>query len=192
MALAEVPSMTSVDTLIDDITEFGAHLATIDCSHASNRDLDRLTAAFGALESHMTVARSTVLAEVDRRGGDSIGIQKRHSKTSHSSAKHRTNTANALTQLPSVRKKMVAGKGMTSTKAELLGAAADKTSIRDVDGDETLLARIETQSDDEAKKTIDTWVRERQTDADRRIQRQRNIDNRTFVMFRKAGMIHTH
>jgi len=183
---------TSVDELIGDMAGFGARLATLDCSLAANIDLDRLTAAFGSLESQVAVARSAVLSEIDSRGGDSVSSQKKHSKSSHSKAKRRKKTANALNKLPAVRKRMAAGKGMTSTKTELLGDAAEKTSATDVNGDETLLARIEKQDDDQAKKTIEQWVRERQSNADRKTQRQKNIDARSFTMFQKAGMIHSH
>ena len=189
-ALFTQPS--SVDELIGDMADFGACLATLDCSLASNNDLDRLTAAFGSLESQIAVARSAVLSEIDGRGGDSITSQKKHSKSSHSSSKRRKKAAKALKKLPAVRKRMAAGKGMTETKAELLGDAAEQTSAEDIDSDETLLARIEKQDDDQAKKTIAQWVRERQSNADRKTQRQKNIDARSFTMFQKAGMIHSH
>lgn len=81
---------------------------------------------------------------------------------------------------------------MSPGKANLLARAAKKTSSDAVDSDDTLIARVERQDEDRAKKTIDTWVRSRQSNAARKTQRQKNIDSREFAMFLRDGMLESH
>jgi len=178
--------------LTAEMAAFGARLAAADCTRLSGDQLHKLVGSAAGLESQIAVFRANLLSQIDRLGGDPIDSQKRNAKSSHGVSKKNADTAKALEKLPNVKTKMSQGSGMSANKASLLAGAAKKTTAEDVNGDDTLLQRVTKQDEDAAKKTIDTWVRERQSNAQRKSQRQKNIDERQFLLFLKDGMIHTH
>lgn len=178
--------------VIAHMREFGAWLASFDVSALTSTELNQLVTVLSGVESQTGLCRANVLAHIKQLGGDPIGTQKAQAKTSHAASKKNADTSAALIDMPNVKDKMADGAGMSPSKAALLAGAAKKTSADDVNNDPTLLDKVERQDEDKAKQTIDTWIRSKQSNHKRRSQRQKNIDERQFLMFLKDGKVHLH
>ncbi|MFT7473518.1 MAG: hypothetical protein ACI81L_000433 [Verrucomicrobiales bacterium] len=128
---SEGVGVTSFDDVRVRMSGFGAWVAGLDVSHLEGSRLHEVVAMLAAVDAQVAVRRSNVLAAIESLGGDPVDAQKKHGRASHSASNKNADTAAALKDLP----------------------AAKKTSAADVNGDATLLGRVESQDEDRAKQT---------------------------------------
>lgn len=155
-----------------------------------------MSAALARLESAVAAAQARLTAAADAGGAAGVDgslVEERVARRSRREARRRARRARGLASMPSVAQALAGGR-LSVEHADALVNAAENTSSAAVEADPGLLAAVEQERVDVARRIISRWVARHQTEAEaaERLVRQRRRREARWWTDDREGMTHYH